>query len=109
MKPAYLYIPNLRSKRLMTSIQQWTCGMDRNLGNCLRLDIKKFGIAYSFWNRMLDQFLLHTAHQPRCASGATPPLAHVCIFPGLVPRESQSPSKTIAQPNYWLGNPVAAS
>ena len=60
MKPACLYIPNLRSKRLMTSIQQRTCGMDRNLGNCLRLDIKKFGIAYSFWNRMLDQKLACT-------------------------------------------------
>ena len=107
MKPACLYILNLVPKRQMTSIQQRTCVVNRN------------SERVQFWNQFLGQFrrAIRVAfnrnatpwHQPRCASGATPPLAHVCIFPGLVPRESQSPSKMIAQPNYWLGNPVAAS
>ncbi len=43
MKPACLYILNLGPKRQMTSIQQRTCVVNRNLRNRSRLDVKEFG------------------------------------------------------------------
>ena len=86
--------------------------MDRNLGNCLRLDIKKFGIAYSFWNRMLDQFLLRVIRvalnrnaTPRINRGVPAALHlrwHMYVFFRDLSRASLSrPAKRL--PNQTIG------